>query len=405
MGLIREMLKTGPVIVGIGAPAGHFVVAQGIVGGALLIVDPGGVLFQANGGGTKEIANWKGKDGYLDGRTNKEKVRMPAPAQWRGGRPPGQEGDPRCYHHISGRFLQDLLDNLISITSLTYPEGAKLDGDAPVSEVTSGPLDVFFEFRGNVGESSALRDHTYIAYKVPGKAQAYLIKGRLMIDVDGAPNCYHPDDLNVRTDYLSVDLLAHKGALDWKRNGGHPGNWFGVVTDSGEKTGEPIVQGPNDPCPGFYVSSTSLVDQARAPHDPSRYVDARKIPYIAFPGQVYAAKGPRFTRVGQGPTGEIGDFVTAVNPNADDAHKYCHAVFGDMGGGDDPHFGEGSPALGQRIHAAGVAEPKLLFIIYPHTGAGRHAIPSLEEIQEKGEALFKEWGGMDEVARVLPLMK
>ena len=130
LGLIRDMLKAGPVIVGIGAPAGHFVVAHGVVGGALLIADPGAVLYQAHIGGTAEIANWKSKDGYLDGTMDKEKVRMPSPSQWPGGRAPGLEGDARSYNHISGEFLSDMLDKLISVTSLTYPEGAKLGGGA-----------------------------------------------------------------------------------------------------------------------------------------------------------------------------------------------------------------------------------------------------------------------------------
>jgi hypothetical protein len=30
------------------------------------------------------------------------------------------------YNHISGQYLSDMLDMLISVTSLTYPEGAKL---------------------------------------------------------------------------------------------------------------------------------------------------------------------------------------------------------------------------------------------------------------------------------------
>jgi peptidoglycan hydrolase-like protein with peptidoglycan-binding domain len=404
LGLIREMLKQGPVIVGLGAPAGHFVLAHGVIGEALLIADPGGVLYQAHNGGTAEIANWKNKDGYLDGQMDKEKVRAPSPSQWPGGKAPGQEGDLRSYNLISGQFLNDLLEKLISVTSLTFPEGPKLGGAAEPAP-TDDSLEVFFKFQGNVGESNAARAHTYTAYKVKGKSKAYLVKGRLMVDVDGAPNCYHPDDKDVRTDYLKVDLMAHQGALDWKRNGGHPGNWFGVVTDDGKVTGNPIIQGPNDPFPGFYVSSTSLVDQTKLSHDTNRYVDARKIPYIAFPGQVYSAKGPRFTQVGEGPTGEIGDFLTVVNPDADGAHKYCHAVFGDMGGRDDPHFGEGSPALAQKVHAAGVVEAKLLYIIYPHSGAGRYTIPSLEEIQKKGEDLFKEWGGIEEVNRVLPMMK
>jgi hypothetical protein len=124
--LIRTLLQAGPVIVGIGAPADHFVVAHGIIGGALLIADPGGVLYQAHNGGKAEIANWKGKEGYLDGTMDRERVRMPSPSQWPDGHAPGLEGDDRSYHLISGQFLDDLLDNLISVTSLTYPEGANI---------------------------------------------------------------------------------------------------------------------------------------------------------------------------------------------------------------------------------------------------------------------------------------
>lgn len=127
--LMRTLLQTGPVIVGIGAPADHFVVAHGIIAGALLIADPGGVLWQAHNGGRGEIANWKGKEGYLDGTMDSESVRMPSPSQWPEGSPPGQEGDGRSYHLISEQYLNDLLDNLISVTSLTYPEGAKVGGD------------------------------------------------------------------------------------------------------------------------------------------------------------------------------------------------------------------------------------------------------------------------------------
>lgn len=129
LGLIGEMLQAGPVIVGIGAPAAHFVLAQGIIGGALLLVDPGGVLYQAYKGGTAQIASWKGKEGYLDGTMDRDQVRMPSPSQWPGGSVPGQEGDGRSYNLISGQFLDDLLDKLISVTSLTYPEGAKVGAD------------------------------------------------------------------------------------------------------------------------------------------------------------------------------------------------------------------------------------------------------------------------------------
>ena len=125
MDLIRTMLEMGPVIVGIGAPAGHFVVAHGIMAGGLLIADPGAVLYQAHHGGRGEIEDWDGKEGYLDGTVDSEQARMPSLSQWPDGDAPGQELDGRSYHLISGEYLSDLLDRLKSVTSLTYPDGAK----------------------------------------------------------------------------------------------------------------------------------------------------------------------------------------------------------------------------------------------------------------------------------------
>jgi len=84
------------------------------------------------------------------------------------------------------------------------------------------------------------------------------------IDGDGAPNCYSPDN---------------KG-LDYLANAGKPGNWYGIVTDS---NGNPIIQGPNDPYPGFYVSPTALQDKSKNRTDPNRYVDSTKIRYISIP--------------------------------------------------------------------------------------------------------------------------
>lgn len=90
----------------------------------------------------------------------------------------------------------------------------------------------------------------------------------------GAP-CYAPAGFAGKT----LDVLA---------NAGHPGNWFGVVTDTGKPTGTPIVQGPGDPRPGAHVSATSLhlpgKDGKPLPHSsPLRYVDADTVPYVVVP--------------------------------------------------------------------------------------------------------------------------
>jgi hypothetical protein len=90
----------------------------------------------------------------------------------------------------------------------------------------------------------------------------------------GAP-CYAPKSFGGKT-------------LDVLENAGQPGNWFGVVTDTGEVTGDPILQGADDPCPGAFVSATSLHLFDRAGHrlpasSPFKYVDSATVPFIVVP--------------------------------------------------------------------------------------------------------------------------
>lgn len=123
---IRALLAMGPVIVGIGAPADHFVLAHGIVGGGLLVADPGAVLYNAHHGGKPKIEDWSSKDGYLDGTMDGDQVRLPPTSQWPDGDPQGQDRDARSYHLISGEFLDDMLAELKSLVSLSDPEGAQI---------------------------------------------------------------------------------------------------------------------------------------------------------------------------------------------------------------------------------------------------------------------------------------
>src|SRR5256884_9478706 len=60
----------------------------------------------------------------------------------------------------------------------------------------------------------------------------------------GEPPCYAPASYKGKT----LDILA---------NAGGPGNWHGVVTDTGEEDGTPIVPGPGDPCPRAYASAAA----------------------------------------------------------------------------------------------------------------------------------------------------
>jgi len=71
--------------------------------------------------------------------------------------------------------------------------------------------------------------------------------------------------------------------LDYLENAGGPGNWYGVVTDTGAANGKPVKQGNSGPAPGAFVSATSYRWPTLSRIDPLAYVDAAGVPYIVPP--------------------------------------------------------------------------------------------------------------------------
>ena len=104
---------------------------------------------------------------------------------------------------------------------------------------------------------------------------------RLAIDYDGSPRAYGPS-----------------GGLDNLRNAGKPPydgapynewKWWGIAVDANNN---PIVQGPNDPYPGYFVSVTALAKDASKPSgNPLRYYDAENDPYAVVPRDFSYLKG------------------------------------------------------------------------------------------------------------------
>lgn len=200
---------------------------------------------------------------------------------------------------------------------------------------------------------------------LPGTS-AFFYEAGMTIDADGAPNAYHPDNTG----------------LDDLTNAGGPGNWEGLAKN---RYGDPFVQGPDDPFPGYYVSATALVDHTRPVNDPLRYVDASKIPYIVLPGGMARELGAR-----------PGDFSVVLNQrNA----RMSYAIFGDVGASD--RIGEGSVALaeslGVRSNARnGGARGGILYLVFPGSGNG---LPRpIEEINAEAEKLLHAWGGAEQLS-------
>jgi hypothetical protein len=182
------------------------------------------------------------------------------------------------------------------------------------------------------------------------------------LDGDGANGqfgglpCYAPESYQKPT----LDVLA---------NAGGPGNWFGVVTDNGKKTGTPIIQGSADPCPGAYVSATSLhlFDQDGNPlprSSPFKYVDSATVPFIAVPSLII-----------RGVAGIVlGCRCVVTNSRTGQS---VEAVVADVGPAD--HIGEISVACAKAIgvpigtthpaNSGGAPSPTIHYQLFPGTAA------------------------------------
>lgn len=206
--------------------------------------------------------------------------------------------------------------------------------------------------------------------RFPDRAGVFFV-AKLAIDSDGSPRSYHPED---------------KG-LDWLRNGGNPdtNKWWGVYTD---KDGKPVIQGPNDPAPGYYVSTTSLTDKSvKNPADPRHYVDAEKIPYVVVPPAVMQACGVK-----------MGDFAFVANLRN---NRATAAIVADIG--PKTKIGEGSMALAERLGIPnspkkGGTDGGVAYLLFPASGNG--SARPLPEIEKNARRLLNAWGGEALLRRV-----
>lgn len=194
---------------------------------------------------------------------------------------------------------------------------------------------------------------------------AILFRAKLAIDADGSPRAYGPNN----------------SGLDWTANAGSPGNWWGIVTDA---NGEPIIQGPDDPFPGMYVSATSLVQSGFPDTSPSRYVDSEHIPFIALPGPLQS-----LANIAKG------DLVYAKNITNGNA---CFAYFADTG--PSAKLGEGSMFFADQMdvnsnpRTGGTNAPIIDYVVFPQSGQGQGTHLSIEQIDDIGQAVLNAAGGL-----------
>jgi hypothetical protein len=166
---------------------------------------------------------------------------------------------------------------------------------------------------------------------------------RMDVDVDGAPNAYGPPGKP------ALDVLINAHYLERADQ-----KIVGYLLDDKQR---PIVQGPTDPFPGYYISQTAFADVANDnEHDPRTYVDARKINYVV--------RGNKARRRGV----RVGDFVAVYSTKT---HKAVFAIVGDTG---NPTGDEGSlhlvQELGYPFHdgiSDSVTQPEIVIRFYPNS--------------------------------------
>lgn len=198
------------------------------------------------------------------------------------------------------------------------------------------------------------------------KPDAYFFVSKMEVTATGNPKAFHKNS-----------DLAH----EFLNKAGIEGYWWSLVTDS---SGAPIVQGEQDPAPGYYVSKTALSDCSKPVNDQTRYLDAAVIPYIALPARhLMGAK-----------VGDICLVINTVNNNM------SYAILG--GVEPDDSYGIGSIALAEKLGVpsspkTGGIEDGILYIIFAQSGVDACKPKTPEQITTEGEQLFEQWGGMKQV--------
>jgi hypothetical protein len=203
-----------------------------------------------------------------------------------------------------------------------------------------------------------------------------ILTRRMDVDVDGAPNAYGPKGSHA----LDEPLSAHY------RRRPH-GEIVGYLTEDDRPT-VPVVQGPKDPYPGYYISQTAYTDAANTNvRDPRRYVDATKINYIVL-GNEAKRKGAR-----------LGDFVAVYSQRT---HRTAYGIVADSG---NPSGDEGSlhllQALGYPFHNGmddAVEKHEVMVRFFPGSNAQGLFFHTQEALDRAAErlGLSREFADMKE---------
>jgi hypothetical protein len=191
---------------------------------------------------------------------------------------------------------------------------------------------------------------------VADRSAYYFASDDKLVDADGAPNAYHPDDV--------PDSCPDAGrGIDCLASAGYPnGSWWQTVLAADPLApDQPAVQ-QDGPYRGYFVSMTSLRNTAHAgPASPSSYVDAAQVPYLVLPAPIYRTDG----------MGEMGDIGWAINLDNGRTTPFVIADEGPV-----EQFGEASVAFWRALgsetpnprNGEGLPDGRVAYVVFPGSG-------------------------------------
>lgn len=239
------------------------------------------------------------------------------------------------------------------------------------------------------------------------KLNGSLFVSHMEVDTDGAPDAYHPENIGTTNICNALSVAPESGSCKlavWKANcladyfeakknnfdrGPHI-CFFALITNEGK----PAIQGPSDPKPGFFVSTTALQNRGYDSASPLAQINANEIPYVVLPAGLARKIG----------NVHLGDVAIMYRKSTD---LLSYGLVADVGPRDK--LGEGSVALhknlgndpfalksGIRRATRGISRRDVAYLIFPGSGVTLTEFTA-HNIDVKGTELLSLFGGKEKL--------
>ncbi|WP_346188775.1 glycoside hydrolase family 75 protein [Rubritalea halochordaticola] len=254
------------------------------------------------------------------------------------------------------------------VTATSVSSGSKKSAPAPkAAAIPSPPKQTFID-----RPLQRINDIGHVdVYESSINTQSMTVyQSGMAIDADGSPRAYGP---------------AGTQPLDYLEDAGHPGNWWGVVTNA---LGEPVVQRQGDPYPGYYVSTTALQNFKYGVESPYRYVNSEKVAFLVVPPR----EAEKMNGIG------LADLAVVWN-RRNDTHQFC--IVADIG--PRKQLGEGSVYLADKLGInsnakTGGQSGDVVYFIFPKSGDGKYMDQAM--IDADVTKMLKPLGGVANLKKI-----